>query len=696
MTKVFFITDDSEKPLISNATGTLKKHSMTSCFVEKNKDLQASIKDYNPEAIIVDTNYPEGMHECKKIKSMLDKDSIPVILLVDDETPIEILKSANAYVKMTSAADENILAATITAQIKNKKSLNTLTKNNTDLQKSLYQLDALYNTSFQLAGTLDKNKLINIMVEGLEKSLSYSLSYSFIIDSDKEIELIINSLHPLSDRLEKAIRLRAVLSYKALFDKKRLPYDIDIDDINISKIVKHRFNEYDLNIFKYDSLFSPINIGENFFGFIEIFKETDFTQEDATCFQTLTKQVSIPLESALLYEEIKNTNIKLERLERLKSEFISIVSHELRTPLTAIKNSLDILLSGRAGEMTDNGKKFLDNAKRNVVRLSAIINDLLDLSKIEAGKMEFHFEAYNINSSLEFMKNTFTALAAEKEIALAITPLNTDDAKLIYADPVKIEQIFSNLISNAIKFTNADGKITVETKIIDAASINLEKVKNEIKTPPKGNYILISVQDSGIGISDEDKEKVFDEFQQIENHNTRKIGGTGLGLPIARQLTESHLGYIWFDSKIDAGTVFYLALPILNDENVFVLDSLKDLQKAKIQKTPVSFINFKEPLNATSSLINELNAHPEMLTNSANLRTIEYTENSQRSFIARIPDADKYAVDFILKRVEGFLLQKGHTKDSCDIMYSKAVYPDDETDIKKVLIRLDENYKNIL
>ncbi|UKI42105.1 MAG: HAMP domain-containing histidine kinase [Candidatus Melainabacteria bacterium] len=122
----------------------------------------------------------------------------------------------------------------------------------------------------------------------------------------------------------------------------------------------------------------------------------------------------MPLESAILYEEIKNANIRLEQLERLKSDFISIVSHELRTPLTAIKNSLDIVLNGKTGELSSAGHKFMDMAKRNVERLSGIINDLLDLSKVEAGKMEFRFKKENINPTIEFVKSTFENLAKEK------------------------------------------------------------------------------------------------------------------------------------------------------------------------------------------------------------------------------------------------------------------------------------------
>ncbi|MCK7470106.1 MAG: HAMP domain-containing histidine kinase [Desulfomicrobium escambiense] len=173
----------------------------------------------------------------------------------------------------------------------------------------------------------------------------------------------------------------------------------------------------------------------------------------------MVKQVSLPLESAILYEEIKKTNIKLEKLEKLKSEFISIVSHELRTPLTAIKNSLDIILSGKTGIITNIQNNFLSIAKRNLDRLAGIINDLLDLSKIEAGKMEFRFKPMNIAEPIEFTISTFSTLADKKNITI-IKDIQ-DNLSQTYGDINRIEQVLSNLLSNAIKFTPENGQIKV-------------------------------------------------------------------------------------------------------------------------------------------------------------------------------------------------------------------------------------------
>lgn len=223
---------------------------------------------------------------------------------------------------------------------------------------------------------------------------------------------------------------------------------------------------------------------------------------------------------------------KLEKLERLKSEFISIVSHELRTPLTAIKNSLEICLSGKAGDVSSIMDKFLNMAKRNVTRLSGIINDLLDLSKVEAGKMDFKFERTSINTPVEFIKNTFENVAKEKNIDLVLE--KDDNIASTYIDNQRIEQVVSNLVSNAIKFTNENGRIIVKTENIKQSDIDKTKLIGVENPVFYDEYIKVSVGDNGIGIAPEDLKKVFDQFQQIENSLNRKNGGTGLGLPIGK------------------------------------------------------------------------------------------------------------------------------------------------------------------
>ena len=273
-------------------------------------------------------------------------------------------------------------------------------------------------------------------------------------------------------------------------------------------------------------MFAPIALNDEFFGFTEIYREKPFSTEDATCFQTLVQQVMLPIQSAALYQELKTTNLRLQKLERMKSEFISIVSHELRTPLTAIKNAMDIILSRKAGEMTENIEKFVSMGKRNAIRLSGIINDLLDISKIEAGKMDFKFELIHVGPVIEYVKNNLAEVAREKNLVIKYTPSGEDVE--VYADSNRLEQVLTNLVSNAIKFTPDAGEIDISSKVVNARELQYDHCFEEDIKRLQGNYLLVCVEDHGIGIERKDLNHVFDKFAQIENSLSRKVGGSGL------------------------------------------------------------------------------------------------------------------------------------------------------------------------
>lgn len=689
MPKILLISDNAKQNEL--ITQILAKNAIT---VFATTD-ESAIINYVEKALVSQVIIDESLKTqdaailCKKMQSYTLKENITVISLVKQNTDnTDILKQTNAYI--TKPINEKILNACVSSNLKLKKAIDTLSTNNSELAKSLYQLDVLYNTSTQLAGSLDKQKLINIMLDGLEKSLSFSLSSTLVFNSEHDIDLIINSSYGISPRLEHSLKLRAILSYRALFDKKRTPYELNVNDINVIKNIKHPLEEYDLNILKFDNLFAPINVGEKFFGLIEVFRESDFSQEDTTCFQTLAKQVSLPLENASLYEEIKNTNTKLAKLERLKSEFISIVSHELRTPLTAIKNSLEICLSGKAGEVNAITDKFLNLAKRNVTRLSGIINDLLDLSKVEAGKMDFKFEKSSINTPVEFIKNTFENVAKEKNINLILD--KEENLADTYFDNQRIEQVVSNLISNAIKFTEENGTITVKTENIQQADIDkslLFGVENPIFYD---NYVKISVADSGIGIAQEDLRKVFDQFQQIENSLNRKNGGTGLGLPIAKQLIEAHRGFIWVESELNRGTTFSFVIPVLSEKEKFLIDLEKDINKAKSASQNILLVMISEKENAEISFINDIREEKiSVIRKTSNTRETFYSENGKNYFVIMIPEADKFAQSFIEKKIESTINNEESNSKKYDILYSTALFPENGESAEDIFLGLNNS-----
>ncbi len=238
-------------------------------------------------------------------------------------------------------------------------------------------------------------------------------------------------------------------------------------------------------------------------------------------------------------EELEVRNREVERATRLKSQFLASMSHELRTPLNAIVGFSELLADGIPGELTAKQKRFVNHIKQGSVHLLQLINDILDLSKIEAGQLEFRCEDFLVGDALPEVLSTIRPLAMMKNIQVR-QALETD--RRIHADRVRFKQVLYNLLSNAVKFTPKDGHI-------------------DIRCFDNGTAVALSVKDSGIGIRSEDQEMVFEEFRQVERSAGATQAGTGLGLAITRRLVEQQGGKIWLESEPGKGSCFTFTLP---------------------------------------------------------------------------------------------------------------------------------------
>jgi signal transduction histidine kinase len=216
-----------------------------------------------------------------------------------------------------------------------------------------------------------------------------------------------------------------------------------------------------------------------------------------------------------------------------------MVSHELRTPLSAIEEGITIVADGIAGELNRDQKEFLDLAKRNVHRLARLINDVLDLRKLEAGKTEFHMAENDVNESVKEIYETMHSVVRGKRLDFAIKL--EDDLPKTKFDRDKIIQVLTNLVNNALKFTEKGGITLV--------------------TGRKDNSIQVSVQDTGPGIKKTDLPRLFHQFEQIKKGSHRTPGGTGLGLFISKEIVEAHGGKIWAESEFGKGSTFHFTLP---------------------------------------------------------------------------------------------------------------------------------------
>ena len=247
-------------------------------------------------------------------------------------------------------------------------------------------------------------------------------------------------------------------------------------------------------------------------------------------------------------------------LDRMKSDFIAVVSHELRTPLTSIKMFTSNLLDEVEGEISDGQRECLTRMAKNLDRLARLINDLLDLSKLEAGKMKMQVGPLVAAPMLQAIAEVFEPGAATKGVRIDVQA--PPDLPVLWADADRIDQVLTNLLGNALKFTPEDGAIRLQ------AAHRPPEPAQQIASPDQHSpisgegYIVVSVADTGPGIPPDDLARVFDKFYQTDHSMTRKTGGTGLGLPICKEIITKHGGSIWAESTLGEGTTFLFELPV--------------------------------------------------------------------------------------------------------------------------------------
>jgi signal transduction histidine kinase len=292
----------------------------------------------------------------------------------------------------------------------------------------------------------------------------------------------------------------------------------------------------------HSALIVPLLGAERILGAILLMRQEmgEFPPETVRLMQTLASQSVLAIQNARLFREIADKSEQLALASQHKSQFLANMSHELRTPLNAILGYAELLVDGIYGVLPDRPKGVLERIQNNGKHLLALINDVLDLAKIEAGQLTLALEDYSLPEVVKSVVTATEPLAAGK--GLKFTTALQEEMPKGHGDARRLSQVLLNLVGNAIKFT-------------DQGEVEIRGSAN------RGQFVL-EVRDTGPGIADEDQERIFGEFQQIDNSNTRKKGGTGLGLAISKRMVEMQGGTISVDSAAGKGSTFRVVLPV--------------------------------------------------------------------------------------------------------------------------------------
>ena len=441
---------------------------------------------------------------------------------------------------VTTFADQAAIA------IENARLLTELQVRTSELTQSVEKLTALGEVSRAVSSTLDVETVLDTIVSRASQLAAADSCAIYEYDAGEQA-FHVRATHGIGTALVETLRAMPFRKGEGVMGRATETREpIQISDIAAPGAYQTRFRDVLVGAGYRAALSVPLLREEEIIGSLSLLRKMpgEYSPEVIDVLKTFATQSALAIQNARLFREIADKSRQLEAASRHKSEFLANMSHELRTPLNAIIGFSEVLVDRMFGELNEKQEEYLKDIYASGQHLLSLINDILDLSKIEAGRMELEATEFDLPSAID----NALILVRERASRRGITLGHSVDERLgsIRGDERKVKQVLLNLLSNALKFTPEGGRIDVRAGVSDGVA-------------------EVSVTDTGVGIAPEDQEAVFEEFRQVGTAD-KKVEGTGLGLALSRKFIELHGGRIWVKSQEGQGSTFTFTLPVRREE----------------------------------------------------------------------------------------------------------------------------------
>jgi len=497
-----------------------------------------NIADYH-----TDPRVPEAQRAFARVRGFRSAVVVPLLRRDEAVGAISVTRreaggfTADEIALLQTFADQAVIA------IENARLLTELQARTAELTQSVGELRALGEVGQAISSTLDLQTVLSTIVARATQLAGADAGVIYEYDAEREV-FEPRATERLEPEIVEVLVTAPVRKGEGATGQLAIsPEAVQLPDIHIDSLPSLHHARGAFVRAGYRALLAvPLLREDHLIGGLTVLRKMpgEFPRETIELLQTFATQSALAIQNARLFREIEDKSRQLEAASQHKSEFLANMSHELRTPLNAIIGFSEVLTERMFGELNEKQEEYLKDIYTSGQHLLSLINDILDLSKIEAGRMELELTDFDLPQAIDNALTLVRERAGRRGIALH--PSVEEHLGEIRGDERKVKQVLLNLLSNALKFTPEGGRIDLRAAVGDG-------------------MVEVSVADTGVGIAPEDQEAVFEEFRQVGTAD-KKVEGTGLGLALSRKFIELHGGRIWVKSQVGTGSTFTFTIPV--------------------------------------------------------------------------------------------------------------------------------------